>query len=235
MTGKTIMKILVIEDDRLIREVITRGLEEDPLYTVETAADGTMGLRMALEGDYAVIVLDLMLPGVDGWRICEELRARRNRTPILMLTARDAVPDRVRGLETGADDYLTKPFDFDELLARIRALIRRDKLYKSRVLHIADLEIDTGMHRVTRSGHEITLTPREYALLEALAMNEGRVLSRDAIQYRVWNNEETTSNTVDVYIGMLRKKIDADSAVKLIHTVHRLGYMLKAPAGQEAG
>lgn len=225
------MKILVIEDDRLIREVITRGLEEDPLYTVETASDGTAGLRLALEGDYAVIVLDLMLPGVDGWRICEELRTRRNRTPILMLTARDAVPDRVRGLEMGADDYLTKPFDFDELLARIRALIRRDKLYKARVLHIADLEIDTGIRRVVRGGTEITLTPREYALLEALAMNEGRAMSRDAIQYRVWNNEETTSNTVDVYIGMLRKKIDADNPVKLIHTVHRLGYMLKAPVG----
>lgn len=224
------MKILLIEDDRLIRDVITRGLEEDRLYTVDTAANGTDGLRMALEADYAVIILDLMLPGVDGWRICEELRSRRIHTPILMLTARDAVPDRVRGLEIGADDYLTKPFDFDELLARVKALLRRDKLYKARVLRIGPLEIDTGLRRVTCDGEEVTLTPREYSLLETLAMNEGRVVSRETIQYRVWNNEENTSNTVDVYIGMLRKKIDADRPVKLIHTIHGQGYMLRAPA-----
>jgi len=228
------MKILLIEDDELIREVITRGLEEDRLYFVETAADGKAGLRMALEGTYAAIILDVMLPGLDGWRICEELRTRRIATPILMLTARDAVPDRVRGLEIGADDYLTKPFDFNELLARVRALIRRDKLHKGRLLQIADLEIDTAMHQVTRGGTEIILTPREYTLLEALAMHEGRVLSRDAIQYRIWNNEENTSNTVDVYIGMLRKKIDVDYAEKLIHTVHGLGYMLKAMGGKGA-
>ena len=126
-----------------------------------------------------------MLPGIDGWRICEELRTRRIQTPILMLTARDTVPDRVRGLEIGADDYLTKPFDFDELQARIRALIRRDKQYKARVLQIGDLTIDTRSRLVSRGGEEITLTPREYALLEALASHEGRAVSRDAIQYRV--------------------------------------------------
>jgi len=227
------MKILLIEDDRLIRDVITRGLEEDRLYTVDTASTGTDGLRMALEADYAVIILDLMLPGIDGWRICEELRLRRIHTPILMLTARDTVPDRVHGLEIGADDYLTKPFDFDELLARVKALLRRDKLYKARVLRIGHLEIDTGLRRVVCAGEEVTLTPREYTLLETLAMNEGRVVSRETIQYRVWNNEENTSNTVDVYIGMLRKKIDADRPLKLIQTIHGQGYMLRAPMREE--
>lgn len=226
------MRLLLIEDDESIRDVVKRGLEEDRYYTVDTAADGTTGLRMALEADYTVIILDLMLPGLDGWRVCEELRSRRNRTPILMLTARDTVPDRVRGLETGADDYLTKPFAFDELLARIRALHRRDKLYKARILRIAYLEIDTGMHRVTCAGNEVTLTPREYSLLEALALNEGRVLSRDTIQYQVWNNDESASNIVDVHIGILRKKIDADQAVKLIHTVHGLGYTLRRPQSE---
>ena len=228
------MKILCIEDDRLIREVITRGLEEDRLYTVDTAADGISGLRMALETDYALLILDIMLPGLDGWHICEELRNRRIQTPILMLTARDGVQDRVRGLNIGADDYLPKPFDFDELLARVRALIRRDKRYKAHILRLADLEIDTLTHAVTRGGAEITLTPREYTLLEALAMNAGRVVSRDTIQYRVWNNEESISNNVDVYIGMLRRKIDADRTVKLIHTVHGVGYLLKDVGPEEA-
>jgi DNA-binding response OmpR family regulator len=223
------MKILLIEDDALIRDVISRGLEEDRQYVVETAADGTTGLQMALDADYALIILDIMLPGLDGWHICQEVRARRIATPILMLTARDAVQDRIYGLDMGADDYLAKPFDFDELLARVRALIRRDKRYKARILRIAHLEIDTGAHIVTSDGEELTLTSREYALLEALAMNEGRVVGRDVIQYRIWNNDESTSNTVDVYIGLLRKKIDADRPVKLIHTVHGQGYMLKAP------
>lgn len=223
------MRILLVEDDATIREVIKRGLEEDRLYTVDTAEDGETGLQKALDAEYAVIVLDLMLPGIDGWRICEELRARRNSTPILMLTARDAISDRVKGLEIGADDYLPKPFDFEELLARVRALIRRDKLSKSRILRIGPMEMDTIAHRVSVNGREISLTSREYALLEALAANEGRVLSRDAIQYRVWNSHESTSNTVDVYIGILRRKIDTDPQARLIHTVHGIGYMLKRP------
>ncbi|MHB9133026.1 MAG: response regulator transcription factor [Armatimonadota bacterium] len=228
------MKILLIEDDTLIRDVIKRGLEEDRLYAVDAAADGHAGLRMALEADYAVIILDIMLPGLDGWRVCEEVRARRIATPILMLTARDAVQDRVRGLEIGADDYLSKPFEFDELLARVRALVRRDKRYKARILQIGQLTIDTGTRTVMRDGAEIPLTPREYTLLEALAMNEGRVMSRDAIQYQVWNSDENTSNTVDAYIRLLRKKIDAGHPVKLIHTVHGLGYMVKDPCREVA-
>jgi len=165
--------------------------------------------------------------------VCEELRAQRRRTPILMLTARDSVRDRIRGLELGADDYLSKPFDFDELVARLRALIRRDKQYKTRVLRIGHLEIDTGTRMVICAGKEIVLTPREYLLLEALALNEGRVMSRDTIQYQVWNNDECSSNTVDVHIGILRKKIDADQPVKLIHTVHGLGYTMRVPRQEE--
>jgi DNA-binding response OmpR family regulator len=227
------MKILLIEDDALIQEVVKRGLEKHQQYTVDVAADGTTGLRMALEAEYAVILLDVMLPGLDGWCVCEELRARRLRTPILMLTARDAVADRVYGLELGADDYLPKPFDFSELLARIRALLRREKPYKAQVMQIADLTIDTVTHRVTRGEDEIHLSPREYALLEALARHVGHVLSRETIQYRVWNDDNSTSNTAEVYIGLLRKKIDAPYPVKLIQTVYGEGYMLIAP-GREA-
>ena len=227
------MRILIIEDDRPIREVIKRGLEEDRTYDVDTAADGETGLEMALDEDYSAIILDLMLPGIDGWRICEELRSRRVNTPILMLTARDAVRDRVRGLEIGADDYLPKPFDFEELLARVRALIRRDKQLKSRVIRVGHLEIDTTAQKATSEGTEISLTSREYALLEALARNEGRVLSRDAIQYRIWDSEDAMSNTVDVYISILRKKIDAGRPVKLILTVHGFGYMMKRPNTEE--
>ena len=227
------MKVLLIEDEVVIAKVIRQGLEEAH-FTVQTAHDGSTGLRSALEGDYALIILDLMLPGVDGWRICEELRARRRRTPILMLTARGTVPDRVRGLEMGADDYLPKPFDFAELLARAHALLRRDKIHKTRVIRIADLEIDTGQRRVTRAGHEISLSQREYLLLEALASREGQVLTREVIQERVWMDDESYSNTVDVHIGWLRKKIDQDHDVKLIQTVRGVGYALRRPDSEEA-
>ncbi|MHB0937697.1 MAG: response regulator transcription factor [Armatimonadota bacterium] len=224
------MKILLIEDDVLIQYVVRRGLEKHQQYRVEVAADGQTGLRMALEAEYALILLDVMLPGMDGWRICEELRARRIRTPILMLTARDAVSDRVYGLELGADDYLPKPFDFSELVARIRALLRREQPYKAQVMRIADLTIDTATRRVVRGDAEIHLSPREYTLLVALARNVGHVLSREVIQYRVWNDDTSTSNTAEVYIGMLRKKVDAGYPMKLIQTVYGEGYMLITPA-----
>lgn len=227
------MRILLIEDDDAISEVIKRGLEEDHYYTVEVAVDGQSGLRMARQNEYAVILLDLMLPGLDGWSVCQELRARRINTPILMLTARDTVRDKVRGLDAGADDYLAKPFEFAELLARLRALHRRDRAVKSRIMRFDRLEIDTGIRRVTISGKEVSLTQREYALLEALAINEGRPISRDYIQYQVWSNDDSYSNIVDVHIGILRKKIDAGYEDKLIHTVHGLGYMLKAPTTEE--
>ena len=229
------MKILLVEDDALIRDVVKRGLEKEHQYVVDVAEDGRTGLRMALEAEYAVILLDIMLPGLDGWRVCEELRTRRIQTPILMLTARDAVVDRVYGLELGADDYLPKPFDFSELLARIRALLRREKPYKAKVMHIGDLTINTATHAVTRGGEIIHLSPREYSLLEALARSEGHVLSREAIQYRVWNDDNSTSNTAEVYIGLLRKKIDANRDMKLIQTIHGEGYMLVAPIQEVVG
>ena len=220
------MKILLVEDEVGIANLIKRGLEEAN-HTVDIAKDGEKGLEMAIEQTYHLILLDVMLPKRDGWSVCEELRARRNQTPILMLTARDSVRDRVRGLDSGADDYLPKPFDFQELMARVRALLRRDKVNRTKIIRVADLEIDTAQHRVTRGGEEIHLSHREYDLLEALAANEGKVLTREAIQERVWMNEDSFSNTVNVYIGLIRKKVDANHKVKLIHTIHGVGYTLK--------
>ncbi len=227
------MNILLIEDETAIANVVRRGLEQAG-YQVDSAEDGARGLQMALSGNYGLVLLDVMLPGLDGWQVCAEMRAQRCRTPILMLTARGQILDRVKGLELGADDYLPKPFEFIELLARVRALLRRDRVHKARVFRVADLEIDTALHRVKRAGREIALSPREYTLLEALASHEGQVLTREAIQERVWMDDEAYSNTVDVYIGLLRKKIDADSENKLIHTVRGAGYTLRRPES-EAG
>ena len=226
------MKILLIEDEDTIGAAIQQGLEEAH-YTVDWARDGRAGLDAALDELYGLIILDLMLPGRDGWSICQSLRARRDTTPILMLTARDAVGDRVRGLEMGADDYLPKPFDFGELLARVRALLRRDAVHKGRVIQIADLQIDTKQRNVLRAGQEVSLTPREYSLLEALAVREGQVLTRETILDTVWMNEESLPNNVDVYVGMLRRKIDAGRDAKLIRTVHGLGYSLRDPQTSE--
>ena len=227
------MRILLVEDDETIAELIQAGLEE-ARFRVERAANGEQGLHMALTGDYSLIILDLMLPGRDGWSVCEALRSRRMTVPILMLTARDSVQDRVKGLETGADDYLPKPFDFTELIARVRALLRRERVHKARVIRIADLEIDTAAAQVRRAGAEVHLTPREYQLLEALAVNEGRPVSRSEILDRVWMDDESYSNTVDVHITFLRRKIDAQHAVKLIQTVHGVGYMLRGPETEVA-
>jgi two-component system copper resistance phosphate regulon response regulator CusR len=220
-----------VEDEVAIATVIKQGLEQEH-FEVDTVHDGRDGLRAATERLYGLIILDVMLPGIDGFRICEELRDRGVAAPILMLTARDAVRDRVHGLQIGADDYLPKPFDFSELVARVQALLRRDKLHKTRQIKIADLEIDTRARRVSRSGQEITLTPREFALLEALAAHEAQVLTREVIQEQVWLDEESSSNTVDVYIGSLRKKIDAGHETKLIQTVHGVGYTLKGGSGR---
>lgn len=228
------MRILVVEDDPVIAGLLRKGLEQ-ARFEVEVATDGTRGFQAAREGGFGAIVLDVMLPGMDGWTICRGLRERRVTTPILMLTARDSVDDRVKGLEGGADDYLPKPFDFKELLARVRALLRRDKLHKTRVIRVADLEMDTASRMVTRGGKDIQLTPREFSLLEALILNEGRVLTREMIQDRVWLDEESFSNTVNVHVANLRKKVDSNQAVKLIHTVHGVGYTLRAPETEPLG
>jgi two-component system, OmpR family, copper resistance phosphate regulon response regulator CusR len=225
------MRILLIEDDEIIAERIKVGLERAH-FSVDIATDGETGLQRAREGPYALLILDLMLPGRDGWRVCEALRLRRNPLPILMLTARGGVEDRVRGLNAGADDYLPKPFDFNELLARVRALLRRDQIHKSRVIQIADLEIDPATRQVRRGGRELLLTPREFTLLEALARNEGRALTREHILERVWGNDESYSNTVSFHVASLRKKIDAEHVVKLIHTVHGIGYALRGPESE---
>jgi DNA-binding response OmpR family regulator len=222
------MRVLLVEDEPGIAKAVKRGLEL-ARYQVDTADDGRVGLRMAIENTYSVVILDLMLPGMDGLRVCEELRQERVRVPILMLTAKGTVPDKVRGFEVGADDYLAKPFDFAELLARVQALIRRDRVHRSRIIRVEDLEIDTGQRRVTRSGQLVSLTPREYQLLEALASREGDILTRETIQERVWMDDESYSNAVDVYIGYLRRKIDTGFPVKLIHTVRGLGYTLRRP------
>jgi DNA-binding response OmpR family regulator len=227
------MRILLVEDEEEIAEAVRRGLEKAG-YAVETTTSGQEGLALACDGSYRLLILDVMLPDGDGCAVCERLRRARNPLPVLMLTARDAVSDRVRGLESGADDYLIKPFDFSELLARVRALLRRDKVHRKRVIEIDDLCIDTTARRVSRAGRDIALSPREYALLETLAMAEGRVLTREVLQETVWGDEEVYPNTVDAYIGHVRRKMDQGYASKLIRTVHGVGYRLEAEAEERA-
>ncbi len=226
------MRILLVEDEESIAEAVRRGLEKAG-YRVDATASGEEGLAMASDGGYGLLVLDVMLPDIDGCEVCERLRRARGAVPVLMLTARDAVSDRVRGLEAGADDYLIKPFDFSELLARVRALLRRDKVHRGRVVQVGDLIMDTTARRVTRAGRDIALSPREYALLETLALAEGRVLTREALQDTVWGDEEVYVNTVDAYIGHLRRKMDQGFGAKLIHTVHGVGYRMEAPGSRQ--
>ena len=222
------MRVLLVEDEEGIAEAVRRGLEKAG-YRVDATPSGEEGVALACSGQYSLLILDLMLPDIDGCEACRRLRRARCAIPVLMLTARDAVYDRVFGLEAGADDYLIKPFDFSELLARVRALLRRDKVHRSRVIEIADLMMDTTARRVTRGGRDVALSPREYALLETLALAEGRVLTREILQETVWVDEEVYPNTVDVYIGHLRRKMDQGSSAKLIHTIHGVGYRLEAP------
>lgn len=220
------MRILVIEDDIVIAELLSRKLESEK-FVVDVFRDGAEGESAVFRETYGLIILDVMLPGRDGWTICENIRKAKISTPILMLTARDSVEDRIRGLQGGADDYLPKPFDVRELIARIYALTRRDKLNKTGVIQIADLEIDTIGHTVTRSGENIKLTPKEFSLLEALARNEGRTLTREVILERIWDDDDNLLNSVNFHVVSLRKKVDSKFDTKLIHTVHGIGYTLK--------
>jgi heavy metal response regulator len=222
------MRILVVEDERRIAAFVKRGLEEEH-YAVDVAYDGEEALDWAAVVDYDLILLDVLLPRKDGIQVCRELRDRGSKVPVLMLTARDAVEDRVRGLDSGADDYLVKPFAFQELLARIRALLRRRSEVKTAQLQVADLMLDTVTHRATRAGQIIELTAREYALLEFLMRHPRQVLSRTQIAEHVWDYDFfSTSNVVDVYVGYLRRKIDRDFDLKLIQTVRGAGYKIGA-------
>ena len=222
------MRILLVEDDTKAARVLKRGLEEEG-FVVDVAPSGDEGEYLAAINEYDLIVLDWLLPGKAGIEVCRDLRGRGLAAPILMLTARDALADRIAGLNTGADDYLTKPFAFGELLARIRALLRRSKLTLSPVLQVGDLTLDPVGHRVTRGGAPANLTVREYAILEFLMRHAGEVVTRTQLGEHVWEAEhDNLTNLVDVHVSHLRKKIDRDAAVPLIHTVRGRGYRLGA-------
>jgi len=221
------MRILVVEDEPRMANVIARGLREQS-YAVDVAQTGNDGLYQSSINDYDLILLDVLLPERDGFEVCRELRARGSATPILMLTARAAVDDRLTGFDAGADDYLTKPFSFRELLARVRALLRRDARLQPDVFEIADLIIDSASHRVSRGNREIQLTAKEYALLEHLARHAGRLISRTEIAAHVWDDSfDPFSNTIEVYMNRLRKKIDGNQSTKLLHTRRGEGYILE--------
>jgi heavy metal response regulator len=222
------MRILLVEDDRKVASFIRKGLTEEG-YAVDVAHEGETGLLMGLDRLHDVIVLDVMLPGKPGFQVLRELRQAKVTTPVLLLTARDAVEDKVQGLDAGADDYLTKPFAFAELLARVRALLRRGKSAQSPALQVADLTLDPAARTVKRGGETIPLTNREFALLEYFLRNPGRVLTRTRIAEHVWDYSfDAGTNVIDVYVNYLRKKVDAGREPKLIHTVRGAGYVLKA-------
>lgn len=224
------MKILVVEDEERVAQFIQKGLKEEG-HAVDVAYDGEEGGFLAEVNDYDLIILDLMLPKKNGLQTCKEIRDHGVNTPVLMLTARDSVEDKVRGLDAGADDYLPKPFAFEELLARVRALLRRQSESKTPTLKIADLELDPMSRQVTRSGKPIRLTTKEYALLEYLLRNPKKVLSRTLIGEHVWDmNFDPESNVIDVYVSHLRTKVDKGFEPPLIHTLRGQGYILSDDA-----
>jgi two-component system copper resistance phosphate regulon response regulator CusR len=221
------MKILIVEDEPKAGDYLVKGLQESG-YVADLARNGVDGLALALEHDYELIVLDVMLPQMDGWKVLARLRERK-QTPVLFLTARDEVADRVKGLELGADDYLVKPFAFAELLARVKTLLRRGPVREADVLRVADLEIDVLRRRVARGGQRIDLTAKEFALLHLLAKRQGEVLSRTQIASMVWDmNFDSDTNVVDVAIRRLRAKVDDPYPLKLVQTMRGMGYLLEA-------
>ena len=221
------MRILIVEDEKKVAGFIKKGLEEET-YAVDVAYDGEEGFHLASMNDYDMIILDWMLPKMDGLEVLTRLRDKKVSTPILLLTAKDAVDDKVTGLNNGADDYLTKPFAFSELLARIRSLLRRGQAETQTELKVGDLILDMVSHKVSRGGEEIELTGKEYSLLEYFMRNEGKVLTRTMIAEHVWDyNFDTFTNVIDVYVNHLRKKIDKKYPAKLLHTLRGVGYVMR--------
>jgi heavy metal response regulator len=221
------MRILLIEDEKKVSNFIKKGLEEEH-YAVDTAFDGEEGLFLVEMNEYDLIVLDLMIPKIDGWEVLRKLRGRKNMVPVLVLTAKASVDDIVKGLDSGCDDYLTKPFAFMEFLARVRALLRREKSDKEPLLAVGDLTLSLVTHKVMRKEKEIELTSKEYALLEYFMRNPGKILTRTMISEHVWDSHfDSMTNLVDVYVNYLRKKIDKDFEPKLIHTIRGVGYVIK--------
>jgi two-component system, OmpR family, copper resistance phosphate regulon response regulator CusR len=220
------MKLLIVEDDPNVSGLLRRGLEEEG-YEVLVASDGEVGLRAALKTDLDCVILDVMLPGRDGFSVCASLRESGKNTPILMLTVRDAVEDRVKGLSAGADDYLIKPFSFEELLARVQALIRRRSQYSEQIVRFEDLELDLLSRKARRAGQTLDLTPKEFALVEYLMKNQGRVISEEELIERVWGLDfDPQTNVVNVFVHHLRKKIDSGDLPRLIRTVRGRGFIL---------
>lgn len=228
------MRVLLAEDDTQLARTLTRGLREHA-YAVDAVTDGSAALYQAAVNDYDVIILDVMMPRKDGFAVCSELRARGSTTPVLMLTARDTVDDKIAGLDAGADDYLPKPFAFDELLARLRALLRRGhQLLPSRIV-VGNLVVDTRAQTAHRNGELLPLTTKEYSLLEFLARNAGSVVGREAICSHVWDdNHDPFSNAIEVYINRLRRKVDRPGEEPLIHTRRGAGYVLACASGDGA-
>jgi len=223
------MKILIVEDEQKTGDYLRQGLSEAG-FVADLARNGVDGLHLALSDDYDLMVLDVMLPGLDGWQVLREIRQKGKHLPVLFLTARDEVEDRVKGLEFGADDYLVKPFAFSELLARVRALLRRGRTKEPELFQIADLELDLLRRRVMRAGKRIDLTAKEFALLELLLRRQGEVLPRSLIASQVWDmNFDSDTNVIEVAVRRLRAKIDDEFEPKLIHTVRGMGYVLEIP------
>lgn len=223
------MKILIVEDEPKTGDYLKQGLSEAG-FVADLARDGVDGRHLAVTGDYDLVVLDVMLPGLDGWQVLREIRQAGRHMPVLFLTARDQVEDRVKGLELGADDYLVKPFAFSELLARVRTLLRRGKSKEPELLQVADLNLDLPRRRVTRAGKRIDLTTKEFALLELLLRRQGEVLPRSLIASQVWDmNFDSDTNVIEVAMRRLRAKIDDDFEPKLIRTVRGMGYVLESP------